>query len=156
MYCAFTGHRPHRLPWGSREEDPRCMALKSLIANAVERAAERGCTAFLCGMAQGCDMWFAEAVLEKGYRLIAMLPCPGQADRWQEKDRLRYQSLLARCSEVRVLEDSYTEGCMLRRNRAMIDCADLLISVYDGEGGGTGNTVRYAAECGMQIDRIWL
>ena len=28
--CCFTGHRPDKLPWGSRESDPRCLTLKNL------------------------------------------------------------------------------------------------------------------------------
>lgn len=156
MLCAFTGHRPQRLPWGDREEDPRCQALKVLIAKAVERAAQRGCTEFMCGMARGCDTWFAEAVLARGCHLIAMLPCPGQADRWLKKDVARYEELLQRCSEVVVLEDCYSNGCMLRRNRAMIERADMLISVYDGCGGGTANAVSYAKARGLEIDAVWL
>ena len=31
MVCAFSGHRPQRLPWGNREQDPRCEALKILL-----------------------------------------------------------------------------------------------------------------------------
>lgn len=156
MLCAFTGHRPQRLPWGGREEDPRCRALKVLLSQAVEKVAVRGCTEFLCGMALGCDTWFAEAVLEKGLKLIAVLPCPGQTDHWAQKDRTRYEGLLSCCSEICVVEDSYSEGCMLRRNRAMIDRADILISVYDGCGGGTGNAVCYAKERGLEIIPIWL
>lgn len=156
MLCAFTGHRPRRLPWGGREDDPRCRALKVLLSQSVDQAAALGCEAFICGMALGCDTWFAEAVLEKGLKLIAMLPCPGQADRWSEKDRVRYDGILARCSEICVLESAYSDGCMLRRNRAMIDKADVLISVYDGCGGGTGNAVRYAKERGIEILPIWL
>ena len=30
--CAFTGHRPARLPWGAHESDPRCLALKEELA----------------------------------------------------------------------------------------------------------------------------
>lgn len=156
MLCAFTGHRPQRLPWGGREEDPRCQALKVLISEAVDRAAERGCTGFLCGMARGCDTWFAESVLGKGLPLIAMLPCPGQADLWPRKDRTRYETLLSQCSEICVVEEAYSQGCMLRRNKAMIDRAALLISVYDGQGGGTGNAVAYASERGLEILPIWL
>ena len=33
--CCFTGHRPSKLPWGTREEDPRCVALKGRIAAAL-------------------------------------------------------------------------------------------------------------------------
>ena len=25
--CCFTGHRPDKLPWGVREDDPRCTRL---------------------------------------------------------------------------------------------------------------------------------
>ena len=156
MLCAFTGHRPQRLPWGGREEDPRCQALKVLLSESVEKAKTLGCTEFLCGMALGCDTWFAEAVLEKGLKLTAMLPCPGQADRWAGKDRVRYENLLAQCHDIVVLEQAYSAGCMLRRNRAMIDRADVLISVYDGCGGGTGNAVRYAKERGIEILPIWV
>ena len=61
--CCFTGHRPSKLPWGTREEDPRCLALKRRIRDAVESAYEEGYCHFLCGMAQGCDLYFCEAVL---------------------------------------------------------------------------------------------
>ena len=33
--CCFTGHRPAKLPWKYRETDPRCIALKKRIADAV-------------------------------------------------------------------------------------------------------------------------
>ena len=161
MICAFTGHRPRSLPWGSREDDPRCEALKMLIHSAVGQAADRGFRHFLCGMALGCDTYFAESVLEwkqskPDLILEAVIPCPGQADRWSEKDRTRYGRLLQQCDMLTVLEDSYSDGCMLRRNRSMIDRAELLISVYDGSGGGTGNTVQYAKERGLEILSLWL
>lgn len=156
MLCAFTGHRPQHLPWGSREEDPRCQALKQLLDRAIGRAVELGCDRFLCGMALGCDLYFAEAVLARGLPLEAVLPCPGQADRWAKADRTRYETLLLRCDAIRVLEDSYTEGCMLRRNRAMVELADYLITVYDGSGGGTGSTIAYAKKRGVEIIPVWI
>lgn len=161
MICAFTGHRPQRLPWGGREDDPRCQALKILLGSAVAEAVARGCDTFLCGMALGCDTYFAEAVLEKkqtdpSLRLVAMLPCPEQASRWPERDRRRYEALLARCDETRVLEPSYSEGCMLRRNYAMVQEAQLLISVFDGRPGGTASTVHYAEKQGVEILSVWM
>ena len=161
MICAFTGHRPQRLPWGSNELDERCLALKHMLTNAVEEALQRGFTTFLCGMAQGCDTYFAEAVLSHKehhpqVELIAMIPCPEQPDRWHAADRQRYETILAKCTAVEVLSPHYDEECMLRRNRAMVERAELLISVYDGSGGGTGQTVRLARENGMEILPIWL
>ena len=64
MVLAFAGHRPEKLPWGSDESDPRCAALKRQIIEAVRTAAGEGYDTFLCGMARGCDFYFAEAVLE--------------------------------------------------------------------------------------------
>ncbi|MBP3634067.1 MAG: DUF1273 family protein [Oscillospiraceae bacterium] len=155
MRCAFTGHRPQRLPWGSAEEDPRCLALKYMIEKTVHEAAALGCSEFVCGMALGCDFWFAEAVLKKGYPLIAMLPCPNQSVYWSKPQQERYQELLSQCSEVYVLEDSYSDGCMLRRNRTMIDRANVLITVYDGGSGGTASAVQYALSKGKRILPIW-
>ena len=61
--CCFTGHRAAKLPWGYNESDPRCVRLKERIADAVLLAYQEGYRHFLCGMAQGCDLYFCEAVL---------------------------------------------------------------------------------------------
>lgn len=161
MICAFTGHRPQRLPWGSREEDPRCQALKTILNAAVQQAWEQGCRQFLCGMARGCDLYFAEAVLAckrnlPEITLTALLPCPDQTMRWPLADRQRYEKILRECDAVEVLEPAYSAGCMLRRNKAMIDRAQCLISVFDGGPGGTAHTVRYARQRGLPIHSIWL
>ena len=44
--CCFTGHRPGKLPWRYDEEDPRCLALKRRIADAVEAATLTPAKAF--------------------------------------------------------------------------------------------------------------
>ena len=53
----------------------------------VLAAYEQGYRHFLCGMARGCDFWFCEAVLrlqesQTDVSLEAVIPYPGQADRW--------------------------------------------------------------------------
>lgn len=161
MMCAFTGHRPERLPWGTNESDPRCAALKIKLAGAVRRAYEDGFYVFACGMARGCDAYFADAVLElrrsvPEISLEAWLPCPSQSDGWDMQDRLRYDAQLAACSRRVITEPVYSSGCMLRRNRRMLDQAERLISVYAGGGGGTAATVRYAERKGIPIVPLWL
>ena len=54
--CCFTGHRSAKLPWGANENDPRCLRLKSDLADAVEAVYEGGVRHFICGMAEGCDI----------------------------------------------------------------------------------------------------
>ena len=161
MVCAFTGHRPEKLPWGSREDDPRCRALNIILRKRLEEAFSMGCRTFLCGMARGCDLFFAQAVLElrerePAVRLVAMIPCPGQSGAWTPREQARYLDLLSHCDRQEVLESAYSEGCMLRRNRAMVERAQVLISVHDGSPGGTGSTVRYARTRGLTILPVWV
>ena len=64
--------------------------------------------------------------------------------------------LLAACDRVEVLEDHYSPGCMLRRNREMLRRAQLLISVYDGTPSGTAATVRRAEQQGIEVLPLWM
>ena len=64
-------------------------------------------------------------------------------------------ALCAQADEVCVFEPVYSGGCMLRRNRAMVDAARRVITVYDGGEGGTAYTVRYARQTGRQIVALW-
>ena len=155
--CAFTGHRPARLPWGADESHPGCLALKDRLARAVEEAYAAGCRHFLCGMAQGADLYFAEIVLSLRDRrpdvtLEAAIPYPDQAKSWSPADRDRRQAILDRCNYETVVQHHYSPGCMARRNRYMVDRAARLIAVYDGQPqGGTFQTLSYAMAQGKAI-----
>lgn len=154
--CAFTGHRPEKLPWGYYEEDERCLELKKRMWNAVQEIYDRGYRHFLCGMAQGCDMYFCETVialrcLMRGVTLEAVIPHVGQQRGWPEDQQERYARLLEMCDKRTVLAPVYDRGCMQRRNRHMVDNASLLLSVYDGMGGGTGYTVGYALQQKVEV-----
>lgn len=154
--CCFSGHRPNKLPWGYDEEDPRCILLKRRIADAVETAYEEGYRHFLCGMAQGCDLYFCEAILElrsrrEGITLEAAIPCPSQAESWPASQWRRYKQLTAACDIETLVSKEYTPGCMQRRNRYMVNHSSLLITAFDGSAGGTRSTVEYALLRGLDV-----
>lgn len=154
--CCFTGHRPNKLPWRYDETDPRCLKLKTRIADAVEAAYAEGYRHFLCGMARGCDLYFCETVLEfrethPDVTIEAAIPCPTQTDTWPERERQRYQRLLEICDVCTMVSASYSSGCMQRRDRYMVDHASLLIAAFDGSAGGTRYTVEYALKRGISI-----
>jgi len=154
--CCFTGHRPAKLPWGINENDSRCRAFKDRLRTAVECAILEGSEHFICGMAEGCDLYFAELVLELKQRyphitIEAALPCPSQADRWGAASRARYQALLEQCDYETMVAEQYSPGCMQRRNRYMVDHASLLIAVHDGLPGGTRSTIEYAMRQGVSV-----
>ena len=153
--CCFTGHRPNKLPWGKNESDPRCLRLKEELAARLEGIYEAGFRHFLCGMAIGCDMYFAEAVLalrseHPDVTLEAAVPCDGQSDAWPIPQQRRYERLLAESDDVTFVQHAYTPGCMQKRNRYMVDASSLLLAVFDGQAGGTMNTLLYARRQGLQ------
>lgn len=155
--CCFTGHRPEKLPWGSQENDPRCLALKRRLEQAVEEAYQAGARHFLCGMARGCDLYFAEAVLALRQRrgdltLEGVRPCESQAHRWPAEDRRRYEAILDQCDYETLVQHQYDRQCMMRRNRYMVDRSGRIIAVYDGvPKGGTARTLAYALRQGLEV-----
>lgn len=157
--CSFTGHRPEKLPWGDNEHDPRCLALRRRIAEALERAYEEGFRHFLCGMAQGCDLYFCEEArnlkrVRDGVTLEAALPYADHASRWNPAQRERYLQLLADCENIKVVTPLYTPGCPLTRDRYLVDHAALLLAAYDGTPGGTKYTVEYALKRRVEVRYI--
>lgn len=153
--CCFTGHRPEKLPWREDETDPRCLALKERLAREVRLAYESGRRNFICGMARGADFYFCEAVLALRERrgdvtLEAAIPCENQAAAWTEQERDRYFSLVEQCDYETMVQRHFDKGCMLRRNRYMVDRSSLLIAVYDGMLGGTMYTLSYAMKHGLE------
>ena len=147
--CCFTGHRASKLPWGFNERDARCIELKRRIADAAEAVYGAGVRHYICGMANGCDLYFAEAVLALRSRrpdvtLEAAVPYEAQAAHWEGALRERYARILG----------EFTPGCYQRRNHYMVDASSVLIAAYDGRAGGTMSTMLYAMRQGLEIIEI--
>ena len=154
--CCFTGHRPNKLPWRDDETDPCCVALKEAIRRELEKAYNRGYRHFICGMAQGCDLYFCEAAQalrdsRPGVTVEAAIPCETQADKWPQPDRERYERLVGLCDFETMVQRHYDRGCMLRRNRYMVDRSSLLIAAFDGSSGGALYTAAYAMKRGVEV-----
>ena len=154
--CCFTGHRPDKLPWGFDEGDPRCIAIRHSMAREIEGLYRRGFRHFISGMAQGCDLYFAEAALalreqRPDLTVEGAIPCPTQADHWPEDQRGRWQNILTRCDLETVVQQNYDRLCMFRRDRYMVDRSAAILAVFDGTSGGTQYTLNYAMEKKLEI-----
>lgn len=155
--CAFTGHRPRSFPWKGDETAPGCALLKKTLAEQIKLLADRGVTDWLSGIAQGVDLWAAEIVLDLkeknlALRLHCILPCEGQERKWPSSERERYYSILRQADEVIYVNREYHNGCMLERNRYLVEHSSVLLAVYNGTyRGGTGMTVRYAKRLGREV-----
>ena len=155
--CAFTGHRPHKLPWRYNEADGRCLTLKAALSEQITRLVDAGVTDFYSGGADGVDCWASLIVLElrkknPALRLHLILPHEGQADKWSDSAQERYHSILEKADSVEYVSREYYDGCMLDRNHRLVEATGVLLAVYNGEWrGGTAATVRYARKLGRGI-----
>ena len=150
LTCAFTGHRPSSFHFGYDEQHADCVKLKLIMASQIAALIDNGVKTFLTGMALGTDIWGAEIVLalkeqRPDLRLIAVLPCETQANKWSVEQRERYFNILPKCDDVVYISRHYTKDCMYRRNRWLIDHSSFVLAVYNGTPkGGTAYTVNYA------------
>lgn len=155
--CAFTGHRPHKFPWKHNEDDERCVALKAFLTEQITALTDTGMTDFYSGGADGVDCWAALIVLDlrkknPALNLHLILPHEGQADKWSDSAQERYRFILSQADSLEYVSHDYYDGCMLDRNHRLVDVADVLLAVYNGERrGGTAATVRYARKLGRRL-----
>lgn len=141
--CCFTGHRPEKLL--STEE-----TIRQSLTEEIENAIASGYTSFISGMARGVDLWAAEIVLSMRsihpeLQLICAFPC--------KKDYVSRQAqlILEQADQVVFVSARYDPGCFQRRNEWMIDHSSRIIAIYNGEKGGTKNTINYAQKKGVDI-----
>lgn len=155
--CAFTGHRPYKLPWKYNETDRRFLALMAALTQEISALAAEGVTDFFCGMAEGTDCYCAQIVLKlrrdnPALQLHCVLPCRNQANKWPDSAQKRYHAILQRANSIVYVSQEYRQGCMLERNRRLVESAAVLLAVYNGEWrGGTAATIRYAQKLGRKL-----
>lgn len=159
--CAFTGYRPHKLPFGDDESHPDCERLKQRLFCETLRLTREGVCIYISGMARGIDIWAAEIVLQlretlpsREIQLWAAVPYDRQANGWDPEEQARYREVLDRADRVEFISHDYYNGCLQKRNRWMVDQSTHLIAVYNGQPGGTKSTLDYARRKGLEITII--
>lgn len=139
MIVAVTGHRPDKI--GGYEDNPTSTSVRSWLFRMVDQIRP---TSAICGMALGVDQLFADVCIELKIPFVAAVPFVGQHMSWPQQSQDRYIALLAQAVDIQLISEEYTQWCMQKRNEWMVDSCDLLLAVWDGSPGGTGNCVRYA------------
>ncbi len=146
--CCFSGHRI--IPYNIIEN------LKSSLSEAIEDLVSEGYTNFLTGGALGFDTLAAEAVLTlkeiyPEIRLKLILPCLSQAEKWNYRDKMKYEEIRKNADEIMYTSMAYYKGCMHTRNRYLVDNSSVCICYLTENKGGTAFTVNYAKEKGLEI-----
>lgn len=148
MIAAGTGHRPDKL--GGYSED-----VMNRLVNVAKKSI-LGYEKIITGMAQGWDTALAIACIEEKVPFIAAIPFLGQDRMWPKESQDRYQYLLSKAWDIKVVTDGgYAPWKMQHRNKWMVDNCDELVALWDGSEGGTGNCIKYATKVGKPIINVW-
>lgn len=150
--CCFTGHRPEKLTRGETY-------IKRALERQIKTAIDDGLYVFITGMARGVDIWAAQIVLnlrmtDSRIRLICACPFEGFEKSWSFAWRSKYREILQEADLVRYICEGYNKSCFQKRNEWMVDHAARVIAVFNGESGGTKNTIDYARKCGVPVVTI--
>ena len=148
----FSGHRI--VPFAKQNEIMR------LLRNEITKSYNEGYRCFYCGMAIGFDLLAAKATLSlkselPQIKIIAVLPFREQNEKWNDKNKVEYETILKKVDDVVVVSDHYHQRCFLQRNDYMVQRSSRLIAFYDGKfRGGTFYTYRKAKFMGLEIINI--
>jgi uncharacterized phage-like protein YoqJ len=176
---SFTGHRPSNknlggYDWNSNKNKKIMLRLLAAIEGIVEElneSQEDNEINFIGGGALGIDQMaihIVETAIKDYYDLwitteIAV-PFKNQSVKWYNRtDVIRYEKQLEEADLVTYVdtldkykikgyeEGKYYPAKMQKRNEYMVDKSDIVIAVWDGSNGGTGNCVKYARKLHKEI-----
>lgn len=147
----FTGHRDVPVL--------KLISIKSRLKSTLKKLIDDGYCYFGAGGALGFDTIAAQTVLElreknPQVKLILVLPCVSQADRWSEKDKKIYFDIMKEADKVVYTSQDYTRGCMFKRNRHLVDNSSVCVCYRTEDKGGTAYTVDYANKKGLRVINI--
>jgi hypothetical protein len=135
-----------------------------LIYDAITEALARYRKDELVGIsciARGADSIFAQAVLDSGGALEAVLPSANYRERKVKPDHAaQFDELVHRAATVRVMPfDEANRVAYEAANEALLSSCDRLFAVWDGQAGvdkgSTASVVAAARERGISVDVIW-
>ena len=150
--CCFTGHRLNKI---SNDE----YTIKSLLSSEIKKAIADGFTYFISGMAMGFDIWAAETVIDiseeyPDIKLICAIPYRDFGKVRKSSEKERYYNILKKAPYIYVTSPVFDYSCFQFRNIWMVDHSKRVIAAFNGQDGGTKNTVKYAAKTGTEIINI--
>ncbi|MBR2589802.1 MAG: DUF1273 family protein [Clostridia bacterium] len=149
--CCFTGHR--LIP---KNEIP---LIHERLKHTIIDLIKKGVIYYGSGGALGFDTLAAQTVLElkKEYpqiKLILVLPCVSQSAKWSNSDVLTYEQIKSKADKIVFTSQEYYDGCMLKRNRHLVDNSSYCICYLKHKRGGTFYTHNYAKQNNLQIFNV--
>lgn len=150
MIIAATGHRPDKVGGYGPQASAR---RQSVAREALNAWGPNEC---IVGMALGWDTDVALACISIGVPFVAAIPFAGQESRWPAHSQRVFHAVLSYAAEVVIVcPGGYEPRKMQTRNQWMVDRCDIVLALWDGSPGGTGNCVSYAQAKEKRVHNVW-
>lgn len=151
LIVCLTGHRQIPIEHALR--------LPALLEKYMLDLIEQGAVEFRAGGALGFDMVAALKLLEikekmPHIKLHLCLPCRDQAKGWNDAAVRAYHYILDRADEVTYTTDYYVPGCMLARDRELVEGSDVCLAYCTQSHGGAVYTCNYAKKQGLDVINV--
>ncbi|CEG27604.1 DUF1273 domain-containing protein [Bacillus sp. B-jedd] len=140
---AVSGYKPFEL--GIFQKDhPSALYIKKALKKEIGAMAEAGLEWVLISGQLGAELWAAEAVFElqdefPELKLAVITPFLEQEEKWNEKNKDWYESILAGADFVdSVTKKKYESPIQFRlKNQFFLEKSDALLLLYDPEKEGS-------------------
>ncbi|MBU1210087.1 MAG: hypothetical protein KJ587_02300 [Alphaproteobacteria bacterium] len=159
LTVGVSGHRPNRMHIGEA-----AVARRLWLVLAALRSGARGAKRVaMSALAEGSDRLFAEAALDLGYELRALLPFPSADYETTFGDQAtppHYRALLALAATVTELPGTLADSKAGYEavGHATVAASDILVAIWDGKGaagrGGTPEIIDHAVRAAKPV--IWI
>ncbi len=147
--CCFTGHR-------SVPPEISAAILKR-AETVIRRLYDRGYRYFGVGGAVGFDSQIAQLLFRlrknvfQDIRVILVYPFEGYTKLWTAEQQWDHRQSLALYDKTVCVSDTPGRETFLARNRHLVNGSSVCVCYCVDESSGTGYTVRYAREKGLEI-----
>ena len=149
--CCFSGHR--KLPSNRIEQ------IVKRLDHEIDCLISQGVTDFISGGGLGFDQLAASLIIVKkemgqDIRLIFALSCKNQDELWNAEQKGLHRNLIAEADQIIYVAEEYSDGCVKKRNRYMVDQSLYCICAQLHPFSGTNQTVRYARLKGLRVINV--
>lgn len=79
------------------------------------------------------------------------MPCISQAAKWNNKDVLTYEIIKSMADKIIYIEQEYTNDCMFKRNRFLVDYTSICVSYQYKNSGVSAYTTKYARSKNLKL-----
>jgi predicted Rossmann fold nucleotide-binding protein DprA/Smf involved in DNA uptake len=133
--------------------------LQSGISDVINDAGKE--MVCISSLALGADQLFAEATLNAGGHLHAIIPCQDYEKTFLDESQIKhFYEILKQADDVYILDyRSPSEEAFLKAGYQVVDLSDILLAIWDGKKakgkGGTADIVRYARKHNKEVIIMW-